>query len=65
MTQACLLETFEKHSLLPNLPPSLKASAFAKGYGGTGWQDKRRQAQILILEILKGMDACPDDDRDG
>jgi hypothetical protein len=54
-----------KNPLLPNLPPSLKASAFAKGYGGTGWQDKRRQAQILILEILKGMDACPDDNRDG
>jgi hypothetical protein len=40
---------------LPNLPPSLKASASAKGYGGTRWRDKRCQAQILILEILQGI----------
>jgi hypothetical protein len=48
-------ETFEKRPLLPNLPPSPKASAVAEGYGGTGWRDKRRQAQILILEILQGI----------
>ena len=51
-------------ALFPNLPPfhppqyllrrtGAKASAFAKGYGATGWRDKLRHAQISILEILR------------
>jgi hypothetical protein len=43
------LETFEKHPLLPNLPPSPKVMA---GQAASS-------AQILILEILKVFLAVP------
>ena len=55
-------ETIERRPLLPNLPPSPRLPAIPCGIK---WRDKQRQAQILILEILQGMDACPDGDRDG